>query len=74
MFKPEEIVKLIDAGFEKQSDDSFYLKGGYVNGVSISTTKMPNTFDVSWSSEYDEGDSVQVQGIENAIENAFEQL
>lgn len=73
-FKPDEIVKLTNAGFEKESDNSFYQKGGYTNGVSISTTQIPNTFYVGWSSEYDDGDSVEVQGIENAIEKALEQL
>ena len=74
-FTQDSINKLTSAGFEKLEDGSYYMKGGYANGVSIDTTAIQDTFSVSWSSEYsDDVGEVGVRTIEAAIEKALEQL
>jgi uncharacterized alkaline shock family protein YloU len=73
-FTQDAVNKMTSAGFSKQTDGSFYQKGGYNNGVSIDTTQVPDTFEVSWSSEYGDEGSTGVREIESAIEKALEQL
>ena len=73
-FTQDAVNKMTSAGFSKQTDTSFYQKGGYNNGVSIDTTQVPDTFEVEWSSEYGDEGSTEARGIESAIEKALEQL